>query len=155
FSDGISDQLIGELSRLPGLFVIARNSSFAYKGKAVSEREIAKALGVKYLLEGSIRKAAGHVRIGVNLVDGSAGTETWTQHFDRPLKDIFAVQDEIVSQVVRTLGLIIKADRFPHSVALRGLTTSKRSTICCAPANTAGALARMMSPRDENGSRKL
>jgi adenylate cyclase len=61
FSDGISDQLIGELSRLPGLFVIARNSSFAYKGKAVGESEIGRKLGVKYILEGSVRNAAGHL----------------------------------------------------------------------------------------------
>jgi adenylate cyclase len=75
FSDGISDQLINNLSRLPGLFVIARNSSFAYKGKPTKEQQIGKELGVKYLLEGSVHKAAGQVRIGVELVDASAGTE--------------------------------------------------------------------------------
>ena len=78
FSDGITDQLINDLSRLPGLFVIARNSSFAYKGKAVKEQEIGKELGVKYVLEGSVQKAADQVRIGVELVDASAGTEEWT-----------------------------------------------------------------------------
>ena len=113
FSDGISEQLIGELSRLPGLFVIARNSSFAYKGKAVRESEIGRELGVKYLLEGSVRKAAGRLRIGVNLVDAGSGTEKWSQQLDRPFNDVFAVQDEIVSKLVTTLGLIIKLDRFP------------------------------------------
>ena len=114
FSDGISDQLIGELSRLPGLFVITRNSSFAYKSKAVGESEIGRELGVKYLLEGNVRNGAGRLRIGVNLVDASSGIEMWTQQFDRPLKDIFAVQDEIVSKVVTTLGLLIKIGRLPH-----------------------------------------
>jgi adenylate cyclase len=111
FSDGISNQLIEDLSRLPGLFVIARNSSFAYRGKATSEHDIGKQLGVKYVLEGSIRKAADRVRIGVELVDASSGTEIWTERFDRPLHNICALQDEIVGKVVTTLGLIFKLDR--------------------------------------------
>jgi TolB-like protein/class 3 adenylate cyclase/Tfp pilus assembly protein PilF len=111
FSDGISDQLINDLSRLPGIFVIARNSSFAYKGKPVKEHEISKELGVKYLLEGSVRKAFDRIRIGVELVNAGSSTEIWTQRFDRPLKDIFAVQDEIVGKVVTTLGLLFKLDQ--------------------------------------------
>src|SRR5262249_24528178 len=116
FSDGISNQLIEDLSRLPGLFVIARNSSFAYKGKAVSEQEIGRQLGVKCVLEGSVRKAATQLRIGVQLVDASIGAEAWTQHFDRPLRDLFAVQDEIVSKVVTTLGLLFRLNemKVPH-----------------------------------------
>jgi adenylate cyclase len=111
FSDGISDQLINDLSRLPGLFVIARNSSFAYKGKNVREQEIGKELGVKYLLEGSVHKAANQVRIGVELVDASSGAEMWTQRYDRPLRDIFVLQDQIVGKVVTTLGLIFKLNK--------------------------------------------
>jgi len=111
FSDGISDQLINELSRLPGLFVIARNSSFAYKGKPIRERDLGRELGVKYVLEGTVRKAADQVRIGVALVDTSSGTETWTARYDRPFKDVFALQDEIVRKVVTTLGLIVRADQ--------------------------------------------
>jgi len=110
FSDGISVQLINNLSRLSGLFVIARNSSFAYKGKAIKESEIGNELGVKYLLEGSVHKESDQVRIGVELVDAGSGTDEWTAQYDRPLKDIFAVQDEIVSKVVTTLGLIFKLD---------------------------------------------
>ena len=110
FSDGIAAQLIDNLSRLPGLFVIARNSSFAYKGKTVQEQRIGKELGVRYVLEGSVRKGNDRVRIGVELVDASNGTEKWTAGYDRPLKDIFAVQDEIVGKVVTTLGLIFKLD---------------------------------------------
>jgi adenylate cyclase len=110
-SNGISDQLINDLSRLPGLFVIARNSSFAYKGKAVKEHEIGTELGVKYVLEGSVQKAADRVRIEVQLVDANSGTEEWTQRFDRPFADIFAMQDEIVGKVVTTVGLISSLDR--------------------------------------------
>jgi adenylate cyclase len=88
FSDGISDQLINNLSRLPGLFVIARNSSFAYKGKAVKEQQIGKELEVRYVLEGSVHKEADQVRIGVELVDASTGTDKWTEQYNRPLKDI-------------------------------------------------------------------
>jgi adenylate cyclase len=117
FSDGISDQLIGDLSHLPGLFVIARNSSFSYKGKAIKEHDVGRELGVKYVLEGSVHKASNQLRIGVELVDTGSATETWTARYDRPLKDIFAVQDEIVSRVVTTLGLIFKLDELnvPHS----------------------------------------
>jgi adenylate cyclase len=121
FSDGISDQLINDLSRLPGLFVIARNSSFAYKGKAVKEHEIGTELGVKYVLEGSVQKAADQVRVGVELVDASTGTEEWTARYDRPLNDIFAMQDEIVGKVVTTLGLLFKLDEMnsPHGSSFR------------------------------------
>jgi adenylate cyclase len=114
FSDGISDQLITDLSRLPGVFVIARTSSFTYKNKPAKAQDIGRELGVKYVLEGSVRKAPDRVRVGVELVDASSGTEMWTQRFDRPLKDIFAVQDEIVAKVVMTLGLIIRLDRTHH-----------------------------------------
>ena len=121
FSDGIANQLIEDLSRLPGLFVIARNSSFAYKGKAIDEHQIGRALGVKYLLEGNVMKTANKVRIGVELVDASAGTEMWTQRFDRPLKDIFVVQDEIVEKVVTTLGLLLKLNqmRLPQAAIVQ------------------------------------
>jgi adenylate cyclase len=117
FGDGISDQLINDLSQLPGLFVIARNSSFAYKAKPTTESEIGKELGVKYLLEGSVRKAADQVRIGVELIDASTGREMWTQNYNEPLKNVFAVQDEIVNKVVTTLGLLFKLEemRIPHS----------------------------------------
>jgi adenylate cyclase len=110
FSDGISDQLINDLSRIPGLIVIARNSSFSYKGKAIKEQELGRELGVTYLLEGSVQKSLDRIRIGVELVDASSGAEIWTQRFDRPLKDVFALQDEIVGKVVTTLGLIVNRE---------------------------------------------
>jgi adenylate cyclase len=118
FSNGISDQLINSLSRLPGLFVTARRSSFAYKGKDTKESEIGKELGVKYLLEGSVSKTADQVRIGVELDDATTGAQVWAEQFNRPLKDIFAVQDEIVGKVVTTLDLLLKLDerKLPHGL---------------------------------------
>src|SRR5229473_7177765 len=105
FSDGITDDLITALSRLPDLFVIARTSTFTYKGKAAKVQDIGRDLGVAYVLEGSVRKAGDNVRITAQLVDASSGDHLWAEHYDRPLKDIFAVQDEIVQKIVTTLKL--------------------------------------------------
>jgi adenylate cyclase len=105
FSDGITDDLTADLSRLPGLFVIARNSSFTYKGKSAKLQDVGKELGVKYVLQGSVRKADGQVRITVQLADSSTGAELWAERYDRPLRDIFALQDEIVRKIVTTSDL--------------------------------------------------
>jgi adenylate cyclase len=105
FSDGITDDLITGLSRLPGLFVIARNSTFTYKGKAAPLQEVSKELGVKYVLEGSVRKAADQLRITARLADATTGAELWAERYDRPLRDVFALQDEIVRRIVTTLNL--------------------------------------------------
>jgi adenylate cyclase len=105
FSDGITDDLITDLSRLPGLFVIARTSSFTYKDKPAKLQEVGRELGVRYVLEGSARKTADRVRIKVQLVDASTGDQIWTQRYDRQLHDIFALQDEIVQSLAATLHL--------------------------------------------------
>ena len=91
FSDGITDDLITDLSRLPGLFVITRNSSFTYKGKPAKLQEVGKELGVKYVLEGSVRKSGEQVRITVQLADAGTGDELWAERYDRPLRDVFAL----------------------------------------------------------------
>lgn len=103
FADGLTEDLITELSRIPSLFVIARRSAFAYKGKAVDAREIAQNLGVRYLLEGSARHAAGRVRINAQLVDAVNGDHLWAERFDRSPADIFAVQDEVAGKIVEAL----------------------------------------------------
>ncbi|EJB02640.1 putative integral membrane protein [Rhizobium leguminosarum bv. trifolii WSM597] len=103
FADGLTEDLITDLSRMPGLFVIARNSTFSYKGKAVDMREIAGELGVRYLLEGSARRAAGRVRINTKLIDAVSGDHLWAERFDRSLDDIFAVQDEVAEKIVEAL----------------------------------------------------
>ncbi|MDX8478969.1 winged helix-turn-helix domain-containing protein [Mesorhizobium sp. VK24D] len=103
FADGLTEDLITDLSRNSGLFVIARNSVFAYKGKAMDVRAIAGELGVRYLLEGSARRAAGRVRINAQLVDAVSGEHLWAERFDRSLEDIFAVQDEVTARIVEAL----------------------------------------------------
>jgi len=105
FSDGITDDLVTALSRLPVLFVIARSSTFTYKGRAAKVQDVGRELGVKYVLEGSVRKADKEVRITAQLVDAASGEHLWAEHYDRPLRDIFALQDEIVRRIVTTLNL--------------------------------------------------
>ena len=105
FSDGITDDLIADLSRVPKLFVIARTSSFTYKGKPAKAQTIGHKLGVKYLLEGSTRRAGDQVRINVRLVDAASGDELWSQRYNREMRDIFKLQDEIVRSLTKTIGL--------------------------------------------------
>jgi adenylate cyclase len=95
FADGLAEDIITTLSKLAGLRVIARNSSFVYKGRAVDVREVAKQLGVRNVLEGSIRKSGNRIRITVQLIDGHSGSPIWAERYDRNVDDIFAVQDEI------------------------------------------------------------
>jgi TolB-like protein/Tfp pilus assembly protein PilF len=110
FSDGITDDLTTALSRLPDLFVIARTSAFTYKGKAAKVQDIGRELGVAYVLEGSVRKADNQVRITAQLVDAATGDHLWAEHYDRPLKDIFSLQDELVRRIVTTLKLQLPLD---------------------------------------------
>ncbi len=100
FADGVVEELITALSRVRALFVIARNSSFAYEGKAVDIRTVGRELGVRYVLEGSVRRAANRVRITAQLIDAVGGTHLWSEKYDRDLTDLFAVQDEITRDIV-------------------------------------------------------
>jgi adenylate cyclase len=105
FSDGITEELTSALSKLSSLFVISRNTATTFKGKPVKVQEVSKELGVQYVLEGSVRKADGQVRVTVQLIDALQDHHLWTERYDRPLKDIFALQDEIVQKIVTTLKL--------------------------------------------------
>src|SRR5262245_9374099 len=105
FSDGLTDVLTGDLSMLSSLFVIARNSAFTYKGKAVKMQDVGWEMGVRYVLEGSVQKAAGQVRITAQLIEAATGGHLWAERYDRPLHDLFALQDEIVQKIVTTLKL--------------------------------------------------
>jgi adenylate cyclase len=100
FADGIAEDIITALSKVRGFFVVARNSSFSYKGRAVEARKIARELGVQYLLEGSVRKSGNRVRITAQLIDAVDDKHLWSEKFDRDLTDIFAIQDEIARSVV-------------------------------------------------------
>src|SRR6266478_5568091 len=99
FADGIAEDVITALSRYPSLFVIARNSSFTYKGRAVDVKEVGHELGVRYVLEGSLRKAGNRIRVTAQLVEAETGRHVWAERYDRDLADIFAVQDEITEAV--------------------------------------------------------
>src|SRR5262249_23418716 len=103
FADGISEDIITALSRYRWFFVIARNSTFAYKGRALDVKQIARELGVRYILEGSVRRAASRVRATAQLIDAVTGTHLWAERFDRDLSDMFALQDEITQSVVAAI----------------------------------------------------
>jgi len=110
FSDGITEDIITDLSKVPDLFVIARNSAFVYKGKAHNVPDVAAELGVRYVLEGSVRKAGNRVRITTQLIDGNTGGHLWAERYDRDLEDIFAVQDEVTATIVSQLSLRLGPD---------------------------------------------
>src|SRR5467141_2384321 len=119
FADGMVDDIITALSRFKWLFVIARNSSFTFKGKAVDIKEVGRRLGVRYVLEGSVRKASGKVRIAGQLIDAATGAHIWADKFERDMTDIFALQDEVTLAVVSA----IQPKLFQAEIAL---TTRRR-----------------------------
>ena len=105
FSDGLTEQIISGLSKIRNLFVIARNSSFAYKNKSISVKQIAQDLGVKYILEGSVQRAGERVRITAQLIDATTDYHMWSESYDRDLSDIFALQDEITMKLIGSMGV--------------------------------------------------
>jgi len=105
FADGMTEDLITDLSKISGLFVIARNSSFTYKGKAVKIRQVAEELGVRYVLEGSVRRAGDQVRINAQLIDATTGGHLWAERYDGTLADVFSVQDKVTGQILDALKL--------------------------------------------------
>ena len=140
FADGIVEDIITALCHIRWLFVIARNSSFAYKGRAVDVKQVGRELGVRYVLEGSVRKAAERVRITAQLVDASTGAHLWADHFDGSLEDIFDLQDQVTASVVGAIlpkleeAEIERAKRKPtesldaYDYFLRGLASTHRMT---------------------------
>lgn len=110
FSDGLTEDLITDLSKISGLFVIARNSVFFYKDKNEKIEKIARDLGVKYILEGSVRKVGEHVRITAQLIDSRTGGHLWAERYDRDLKDIFTLQDEVREKIVTALAVQMTSD---------------------------------------------
>ena len=105
FADGMTEDLITDLSKLSGLFVIARNSSFSYKGQQVKVRQVAEELGVRYVLEGSVRRAGDQVRINAQLIDATTGGHLWAERYDGTLADIFALQDRVTEKIVSALAV--------------------------------------------------
>ena len=121
FADGISEDLITDLSKVSGLMVIARNSTFAYKGRAVDLRNVARELGVRHVLEGSVRKAGARVRITAQLIDGRSGAHLWAERYDRDFLDVFAIQDEVTRAIVDALKVHLTPDESAR-VGRRGTT---------------------------------
>jgi adenylate cyclase len=140
FSDGVTEDLITGLSKVSGLFVIARNSAFTYKGKAVKVGEVGRDLGVRYVLEGSVQRAGHRVRITAQLVDAATGYHLWAERYDREVRDLFAVQDDVTQHIVRALAVKLteaeraRLSRTPtgvleaYDLVLRGENERKRTT---------------------------
>lgn len=140
FSDGITEDLITDLSRISGLFVIARRTVFSYKGKPVTVGKVGSELGVQYVLEGSVRKAGNRVRINVQLVNVRGGHDVWADRFDREITDVFALQDEVTQKIASALAVQLtaqeeerlsqaaKAHPEAYDTLLRGLERMRRYT---------------------------
>jgi TolB-like protein/predicted Zn-dependent protease len=116
FADGIAEDIITDLSQISGLFVIARNSSFAYKGKQTDVRTVARELGVKYVLEGSVRRVDDSVRINAQLIDATTGGHLWAKRYDGTLADVFALQDKVTEQIVTALAVTLTAGEQEQTV---------------------------------------
>src|SRR4030095_1714846 len=119
FVDGIAEDIITALSRFRALFVIARNSSFTYKGKPVDIKQVGRELGVLYVLEGSVRKSGQRVRITGQLIEAATGNHLWAERFDRDMADVFGVQDEITQSVVGAIE--------PEMLLVEGRRASRKS----------------------------
>jgi TolB-like protein/cytochrome c-type biogenesis protein CcmH/NrfG len=152
FADGLTEDIITALSRLRWFFVIARNSTVAYKGKAPSFRQIALDLGVHYVLEGTVRKVGDRLRVTAQLIDASAGTQVWAERYDRVLADIFAVQDEITTSVVASIEpQLYDAEnlrsrrRPPESLDAWGYVMQAMPLIWTGPAEGTEAAARLLA----------
>jgi len=136
FSDGITEDIITELSRFRSLFVIARNSSFQFRDKAVDMRRVGRELGVRYLVEGSIRRSGDRIRLTAQLIETEKGNHIWAERYDRDVQDIFDVQDELAHAIASTVGDRVQvADRERSQrlasdiVAPRATTTSTSRTL--------------------------
>ena len=119
FADGIAEDIITDLSKVSGLFVIARNSSFGYRGQSPDIRRVSQELGARYVLEGSVRKAGNRVRINAQMIDGADGRHVWADRFDRDLADIFEVQDEVTREIVGALKIALTAGEETNRQARR------------------------------------
>jgi adenylate cyclase len=110
FADGITEDIITDISKVSGIFVVARNSTFTYKGRAVKVGQVAEDLGVRYVLKGSVRRAGGKLRITAQLVDAVRGYHLWAERYDRDVEDVFAVQTEVTRHVVKAMAVTLKAN---------------------------------------------
>ena len=150
FVDGLTEDIITELSRYRELFVISRNSTFVYKGKAVKMREVAQELGAQYMVEGSVRKAGERIRVTVQLIDSETDRHVWAERYDRELADVFAIQDEVAAAIVATLPGRVEAAR--HE-SLKRKTTANMAAYECVLAGK--VLHHRSSPEDNAEALRL
>ncbi len=144
FTDGLTEDIITQLSRFKDLFVISRNSTFTYKGKAAKAQDVAQDLGVRYVIEGSVRKAGERIRVTVQLIDATDDHHVWAERYDRKLEDIFSIQDEITAAITATLPGRIEADS--HDRARRKPTDNMMAYECV----LAGKVLHHRSNREDN-----
>jgi len=128
FSDGLTEQIITSLSMIPRLFVIARNSTFIYKGKAIKVQAVAEEQGVRYVLEGGVQKSEDRVRITVQLIDAFKGHHLWSERYDRELKDLFVLQDDIVRQIMTAVQVKLTEGEYVSAIA--GSTSNLKALEC-------------------------
>jgi TolB-like protein len=131
FVDGVTESLTTDLSRMRGALVISRSSAFSYKGKAIDVRQVGRELNVRYVLEGSVQRGDKRLRVNVQLVDAESGNHLWAERFDKPIADLFEMQDEIVSRLAYTLHsqLVLadarRAERSLHPDAMDRLSQAR------------------------------
>jgi adenylate cyclase len=150
FSDGMTEDLITELSRLSGLFVIAHNSVFTFKGRAVKPDQVGRELGVRYVIEGSVRKVDNRIRITAQLIDANTGYHMWAQYYDRDLQDVFAVQEEIARRITRAMAVQLTKEEEKNMG--RPYTSSE---VAWEYFMRGAELARRFTPKDNVNAREL
>ena len=150
FSDGMTEDLITELSRLTGLFVIARNSVYTFKGRAIKTDQVSRELGVRYVVEGSVRKANNRIRITAQLIDAHTGYHMWAQYYDRDLHDVFAVQEEIARRITSALAVKLTKEEEKHMG--RPYTSSE---VAWEYFMRGAELSRRFTPKDNLNARDL
>jgi TolB-like protein len=127
FVDGVTESLTTDLSRISGAFVIARNTAFTFKGKPADVKKLGRELNVRYVLEGSVQRGGNRLRVNVQLIDAQTANHLWAERFDKPVADLFDMQDEIVSRLVNTLDAELIADAgLACAMSLRGLCERHR-----------------------------
>lgn len=153
FADGMTDDLITELSKLSGIFVIARNSTFTYKGKPTKVQQVAEELGVHYILEGSVRREGSHVRVNAQLIDAVDGHHLWAERYDGEMSGVFGLQDRVIAQIVSTLSVkLTSAEKASQRCRKRPIR--KPTTLCSRDGNICVATARPKRWRLRHSSRR-
>ncbi len=147
FADGLAEDLITDLSRVPGLRVIARHSSFFYRSQKHNLSQIANELGIRYVVEGSVRRSADRIRINAQLIDATTNMQIWAERYDRNLSEVFVIQDEVVGQIIRALSAVLPRAEPPHKRRAPNLESYDLFA--------RGRILSMQSPNDNLASRPL